>query len=297
MSKLLQYIKLLRVDQWVKNLFIFSPVLFAFRFFDLTLVPQLLWAFMGFSLIASSIYIINDWFDIESDRLHPTKKNRPLAAGTVGKTEGLILFALVFILGVSIYLFLIAKTWATILLLGYFVMNLAYSMRLKRFAILDIVIVAIGFVVRVFIGGVVANIQLSHWIIIMTFFLALLLVVGKRKHDVTIFENTGQKMRKSLSGYNSEFLNAIIVILVAIISISYVLYTISPEIVEKNGEYLYLTSIFVTLGLFRYLQVIFVHHKGDSPTKLLATDRYIQLDIIFWFLSFLGISLSHNNIL
>lgn len=295
MNQLQHYIKLLRVHQWVKNVFILSPVLFSFKFFELQYLPALIWAFIGFSFIASSIYIINDWFDIEGDKLHPKKKNRPLASGAVSKKEGLILFLVVFSLGVGIYVFMIDSIWATTLLLSYFVMNLCYSMRLKRFAILDISIVAIGFVIRVFIGGIITGIQLSHWIIILTFLLALLLVVGKRKHDMTIFEETGQKMRKSIAGYNSEFLNSIIIILVAIIILSYMMYTISPEIIERNGEYLYLTSLFVILGLFRYLQVIFVKKKGDSPTKLLMTDRYLQLDILCWFITFIGISLSNNT--
>lgn len=252
---------------------------------------DLLLAVLGFSLIASSIYIINDWFDIEADRLHPEKKKRPLASGEVSKREGLWLFLCVFVLGFFIYGFFLRELWAIVLLAFYFVMNLAYSMRLKRYAIIDIVIVATGFVIRLFIGGLVAGVYLSHWIIIMTFLVALLLVVGKRKHDMTIFEETGQQMRKSLTGYNSEFINSIIIVLVTIILISYVMYTISPDVMSRNGEHLYLTSLFVFVGLLRYLQVLFVKKKGDSPTKLIMTDRFLQLDILCWLISFIGISI------
>lgn len=288
-----EYIKLLRVNQWVKNIFIFLPLLFSFQMINLMTVINLLLAALGFSLIASSIYIINDWFDIESDRLHPEKKKRPLASGTVSKREGLWLFGCVFTLGFLIYIVFLGQLWAVLLLSGYFVMNLAYSMRLKKYAIIDIIIVATGFVIRLFIGGIVADIYLSHWIIIMTFLLALLLVVGKRKHDMTIFEETGQQMRKSLAGYNSEFLNAVIIVLITIIMISYIMYTISADVMARNGEYLYLTSLFVFIGLLRYLQVIFVKKKGDSPTKLLMTDRFLQLDILCWLVSFIAISLDN----
>lgn len=293
MTQMKHYIKLLRVNQWVKNIFIFIPLLFSFRMISIMTAVDLLLAVLGFSLIASSIYIINDWFDIESDRLHPEKKKRPLASGEVSKREGLWLFACVFALGFLIYIVFLGKLWATLLLGFYFAMNLAYSMKLKRYAIVDIVIVAIGFVIRLFIGGIVAGIYLSHWIIIMTFLLALLLVVGKRKHDVTIFEETGQQMRKSLNGYNSEFLNSIIIVLVTIIMISYIMYAISPEVMKRNGEYLYLTSLFVFVGLLRYLQVLFVKKKGDSPTKLIMTDRFLQLDILCWLVAFIGISLDN----
>jgi len=279
----------------VKNLFIFAPLLFAFRFSDLQSIPGLIWAFIGFCFIASSIYIINDWRDIEADRSHPTKRNRPLASGAVGKKEAFVLCAILMVAGFSIYAFVLGNMAALLLLAGYFVMNLAYSFKLKQYAIIDVAIVAAGFVIRLFIGGVTAHIHLSYWIIILTFLLALLLVLGKRLNDVTILEETGQVMRKSLAGYNAEFLNAAIMIDVSVIIISYIMYTISPEVVARNGEYLYLTSVFVILGLMRYLQVLYVKKKGDSPTKLVLTDRFLQAIIILWAVSFVFIYIHHHN--
>lgn len=285
MKQLVNYIKLLRVHQWLKNFFIFAPLFFAFKFDDLDAIMRLAFAFVGFSFIASSIYIINDWCDIESDRLHPKKKYRPLASGSVNKTEAFVLLILLVALSISIF-YCLGNIFALALVVGYFVLNLAYSFKLKQYAIIDVAIVAIGFVIRLFIGGLVAGVYLSYWIIILTFLLALLLVLGKRLNDVTILTETGQQMRRSILGYNAEFLNAIIVIDVAVIIISYIMYTISPEVVARNGEYLYLTSIFVMLGLFRYLQVLYVKKRGDSPTKLVLTDRFLQLDIVLWVLSF-----------
>lgn len=129
-------------------------------------------------------------------------------------------------------------------------------------SIIDVTIVAIGFVIRLFIGSIVTGIELSHWIIILTFLLALLLVIGKRRNDVVIFTETGQELRKSITGYNLEFLNTMIITIVTIIIFSYIMYTISLEVITRNGEFMYITSLFVILGLFRYLQAIFVLKKG-----------------------------------
>lgn len=291
MSNIKSCINLLRVDQWLKNLFIFAPIVFSFNFEYIDAIIKAVIAFIGFSFIASSIYVINDWFDIEADKLHPKKKYRPLASGAVRKKQAFVLLLVLLFVGISIFLIVLQNYKATLLVVGYFLLNLAYSFKLKQYAIIDISIVASGFVIRVFVGGFVTGCYLSHWIIILTFLLALLLVLGKRKHDVSIFEQTGQKMRKSIAGYNSEFLNAIIIVVSAMTVVAYIMYTISPEIIKRNGEYLYLTSVFVILGVFRYLQVIFLEKGGDNPTKLFIKDRFIHIDMVCWLISFVAISL------
>jgi len=293
---MLEYLKLFRVNQWVKNLLIFAPIFFAFKFSDISAYINAFYAFIGFSFIASSIYIINDWKDIEVDKLHPSKKNRPLAAGTIRVRNAFIAFGLLILSGLSIYIFVLQNYYATGLLIFYFFLNIAYSLKLKQLSIIDITIVAIGFIIRLFIGSIITNMSLSYWIIILTFLLALLLVTGKRRHDVIIYEETSQKMRKSIAGYNLEFLNATIIIIVATMFICYLMYTISPEIVKRNGEYLYLTSIFVFIGLFRYLQAIFVEKKGESPTKILTKDRFLQITIVLWAISFVAISYVYKTL-
>lgn len=170
-------------------------------------------------------------------------------------------------------------------------MNVLYSIKLKHIAIIDVSIVAIGFVIRIFVGGFVTEIPLSRWIVIMTFLLALLLALGKRRDDVIHLENTGLKSRKNLDGYNLNFLNAAIIIMSAIITVAYIMYTISPEIISRNGEYLYLTSIFVILGLMRYLQIIFVYNKGGDPTKIFIKDHFMHFIFIGWIGTFLLFSL------
>lgn len=290
----MKYLKLCRVNQWIKNFFIFAPIFFAFRFTDTDAILNAIYAFIGFSFIASSIYIVNDWKDIEVDKLHPTKKNRPLASGIISPKHAFIIFGILLILGLSIYVFLLDNLYATTLLIFYFVLNVAYTLKLKQIPIVDINIVAMGFVIRLFIGSLATNITLSYWIILLTFLLALLLVIGKRRHDVILFEETKQQMRKSIVGYNLEFLNSIIIVIVTTIIICYLMYTISPEVVQRNGEYLYLTSLFVFLGFFRYLQVVFVDKKGDSPTKLLTSDRFLQVDILLWVICFISIYYFYN---
>ncbi len=281
------YLKLLRIHQWVKNLFVFAPIFFSFSFLNLEALINALYAFIGFSFIASSIYIINDWKDVELDRQHPTKKERPLASKDISVRNAFIVCIALLILGFSTYLFILKNDIATILLFFYFVLNVFYCLKLKQLSIIDITIVAIGFVIRLFIGSTVTSVALSHWIIILTFLLALLLVVGKRRNDVVIFAETGQEMRKSITGYNIEFLNTIITSVVTIIIFSYIMYTISAEVMLRNGEHLYITSLFVILGLFRYLQAIFVEKKGDSPTKLVLKDRFLQITILCWIVSFI----------
>lgn len=289
-----QYIKLLRTNQWLKNIFILAPVLFSFKIPDFSQIVNLLYATIGFCFISSAIYIINDWKDIESDRLHPKKKNRPLASGKIKLRAAFVLCVACIVISFSTYLFLIKNTGALLLLGTYFILNIGYCFKLKHIAIVDIMIVASGFVIRLLIGGITGNIIVSQWIILITFLLALLLVVGKRRHDVSIFEETGYSLRKSINGYNTSFLNAIIIIIISAIIIFYIMYSTSPEVIARNGKYLYLTSIFVIIGLFRYLQVLFVENKGDSPTELIMNDRFLQIDIIMWIISFVFISINAN---
>lgn len=289
------YLRLMRPQQWVKNLFIFLPVFFSFRFTEVSLLISCLFAFVGFSFVASSIYIINDWCDIDADKAHPEKRFRPLASGEVKAKEAFGGIGLLLLFGFVIYA-LVLKDFEAIVLLGvYFILNILYSLKLKHITIVDITIVAIGFVIRVFIGGVVTDIFISHWLIIMIFLLALLLAVGKRRDDVLIFEKTGDKARKNIDGYNMQFLNAIIIIITAIIIIAYIMYTISPEVVERNGDNLYLTSLFVILGLMRYMQIIFVEGKGGDPTKIFLKDTFIQIVLIGWIVSFLVFSLIYKS--
>ena len=167
--------------------------------------------------------------------------------------------------------------------------NIFYSFKLKHIAIVDIFIIAFGFVLRLFIGGTCGNIELSHWIILMTFLLALFLALAKRRDDVML-SSQGKTLRKNIDGYNYEFISASMILMSGVIIVSYILYTVSNDVVEKfNTSNLYLTSIFVILGILRYMQITFVEQNSGSPTKVVLTDRFLQITILLWLISFIGV--------
>ena len=279
------YIKLIRPKDWAKNLFMFVPVFFAEKIFDLSTVLPVLAGFACFSFVASSIYIINDYRDIEDDKKHPKKCTRPLASGAVSKTAGIIICIILFVAGLTAAFFIRDKF---LFILGiYFLLNIGYSFGLKNIPILDIIIIAIGFVLRVKAGAVIARIGLSEWLTIMVFLLALFMAIAKRRDDVLIKLSSGTDMRKAVKGYNLDFINTAISLICAIIIVSYFMYTMSPEITLRlKTTRLYYTCLFVLAGVFRYLQLIFVQQNSQSPTKILYKDRFIQLTILLWIVSF-----------
>lgn len=276
-------IKLLRPYQYVKNIFVFAPLFFSFNFVLDDVINTFI-VFILFSLIASSIYVLNDYMDIEEDKQHPKKKFRPLASGKVSKNSAKILFLLLSVISLISAYFL--NTNLFLVLIIYFILNVAYSLKLKHITIVDIFIIATGFVLRLFAGASVTENQLSMWIIILTFLLALFLAVAKRRDDV-VLASQGKETRKNIDGYNLEFVNAVMVFMSGVIVVAYILYTVSEEVIRRlNSEYLYLTSFFVILGIMRYMQITFVEQNSGSPTKLILKDRFLQITIFLWLVSF-----------
>lgn len=283
--KLSAIFKLMRPHQYVKNIFIFLPLFFALKITDIPLLTDAIIAFIAFSLSASAIYTLNDFRDIEEDRDHPQKRFRPLASGTITKLQAIIIMILLFSAGFSLMASLSFN--ATLILTTYVIMNITYSFYLKHISIVDVTTIAIGFVLRLFVGSAVTNIHLSMWIVIMTFLLALFMALAKRRDDVLIYENTGKKMRKVIDGYNLQFLDTAMSIMAAIVIVAYLMYTTSTEVVQRVGsEYLYLTSFFVIIGIMRYLKMTFIHKDSSSPTKIVLKDRFTQLVLLAWILSF-----------
>jgi decaprenyl-phosphate phosphoribosyltransferase len=284
-KSVMPYIMLLRPHHWIKNLFLFLPLFFAGEVFQLDKILSTTIGFFAFSFIASSIYILNDYMDVEADRLHPEKRNRPLASGAVSKPAALILFILCLAGGAGIALMIKAKFLFVLMI--YFVMNLAYSLGLKNISILDVIILSLGFVLRVKAGGVITFIAVSQWLMIMIFLLSFFMAVAKRRDDVLIKLRNGGDMRKSIKGYNLEFLNVVISLLSAIIIVAYIMYTISPEVMDRWKTYrMYYTAIFVIAGLLRYLQITFVESNTGSPTGVLYRDKFLQATLILWVISF-----------
>ena len=276
-------IKLLRPHQYIKNIFVFAPLFFSFTFIIKDIINTSI-VFVLFSLIASSIYVLNDYMDIEEDKQHPKKKYRPLASGKLNKNTAKLL--IVILSSVSLISAYFINKDLFIVLLMYFILNIAYSLKLKHITIVDIFIIATGFVLRLFAGASVINNNLSMWIIILTFLLALFLALAKRRDDV-LLSSEGKETRKNIDGYNLEFVNATMVFMSAVIVVSYILYTVSDDVIKRlNTQYLYLTAFFVILGIMRYMQITFVENNSGSPTKLILKDRFLQITIILWLMSF-----------
>ena len=241
--------------------------------------------------MASAVYIINDLKDIEIDRLHKSKRFRPLAAGKLSRLEA-VGFLLILLFSSLLITYIISNAIENLtiiyLVLAYLVQNILYSQVFKNYAIFDVFIIATGFVLRLFVGSIATDIFLSQWIIIMTFLLALFLAFAKRRDDVLILKQSGKIMRKSIQGYNLEFINASMVIMAGVVIVFYTLYTVSPNVTDNfNTENLYLTLIFVIFGILRYLQLAFVYNDTASPTKLLIKDKILQLAILGWISTFI----------
>ena len=273
-------LKLLRPEQWLKNLFVFLPVFFNGQLLNVSSLLPCLIVFTAFSFAASSIYCFNDIYDIEADKLHPEKCKRPIASGIISKKTAYILMAISFLLSMLILFFFGGEARNVLIaLVGfYYVINLAYTIELKRRAIIDVVIISVGFVLRVYVGGIASDIWISEWIVIMTFLLALFLAFAKRRDDVILHNS---------NCYNLEFMNQIITLVATITIVAYIMYTLSSEVIQRfHTRYIYITAIFVLMGIIRYLQITIVDFKSGNPTKVLLQDRFIQCCVIGWIGSF-----------
>ena len=283
--KIKDIIRLLRPHQYIKNLFIFLPLFFVGQFGNKELLLNALMAFVAFSFVASAIYTFNDYQDIEEDKMHPKKKYRPLASGAISKPQAIIVMSLFLIVGFGLILSFSPN--ATSIVMTYILINIIYSFYLKHVAIVDVAIIAIGFVLRLFIGSVVTGVPLSMWIVIMTFLLALFMALAKRRDDVLIYLDTGNEMRKVIHGYSLKFLDITISIMASVVIVSYISYTTSSEVLARvDSEFLYLTAVYVVFGIMRYLQYIFVLNDSGSPTKIILKDRFIHFTLIAWALTF-----------
>lgn len=279
-------LKILRPHQWVKNTFIFIPLFFGGSLFDMADWTSSLVAFVAFSFAASAIYSINDIVDVEADKKHPKKCKRPIAAGLVSKRQASLLAIILAIAALALP-FLLNNWMLSVVIALYLAMNLCYCIRLKHYAIIDVCIVAMGFVMRIVAGGVATDIVLSRWIVMMTFLLTLFLSFAKRRDDVLIMNETGMAPRKNTSRYNLTFINQAITITGGVMLVCYIMYTVSPEVIERfNSPNLYMTSFFVILGLLRYIQLTVVDERSGEPTRLVLSDRLIQLIIAGWIISF-----------
>ena len=284
-------LKLIRPHQWLKNVFVLIPMFFGGSLLDPEDIRASLLTFLAYSFVASSVYCFNDINDVEADRRHPVKCKRPLASGAVSMGTAWMLMALMFVLAALMTVLLgdrghILKVGGV--LLFYYILNICYCAKLKQYAIVDVCIVAFGFVLRVLAGGFATDITLSKWLVLMTFLLTLFLSFAKRRDDVLRMNETGEPPRKNTIRYNLTFINQAITITASVTLMCYIMYTVSPEVVARLGsDLLYLTSVFVLLGLLRYMQITVVDKKSGDPTKIMLRDRFTQLVVVLWALTFL----------
>ncbi|MGB8953038.1 MAG: decaprenyl-phosphate phosphoribosyltransferase [Candidatus Aminicenantales bacterium] len=282
--KVLDIVESLRPSQWAKNLFVFAAYIFAKKFFDVSLLLKTAAAFAVFCILSGSLYLWNDVFDIKEDRHHPKKSLRPIASGRIKTHQALGFFFLLSILSLLMAFGLNRNFfWACLV---YFVLQTAYSLKLKHVVILDIFIIAAGFVIRVVAGGLVIKVPISSWLLICTMLLALFLAMGKRRHELVLLENSASVHRPILKEYSAYLLDQMISVVTASTLIAYCLYTISEETIQKFGtQNLIYTTPFVLYGIFRYLYLVHQKGKGGSPEELILTDRPLLIAIVLWILA------------
>ena len=284
-------IRLIRPKQWIKNLIVLLPVFFGGALLHPSAIYAGLITALSFSFAASSIYCLNDIIDIEDDKHHPIKCNRPLASGAISIPQGYTLMLLMLILSMaSTFLLYDYQLETAGVIAFYWLLNIGYCLKLKQYAIIDVCIVAFGFVLRVLAGGISTSIHLSKWIVLMTFLLMLFLSFAKRRDDVVRMNETGHAPRQNTISYNLTFINQAITITTSVTLVCYIMYTVSPETIQNfHTDYLYLTSVFVLVGLLRYIQIAVVDKKSGDPTKVILRDRFTQLIVLAFGLAFLFI--------
>lgn len=280
LAMLIGLLQTMRPRQWTKNiLFVFPPLVFDSQLFVADSLARVLLCSCLLILISGAVYIINDLVDLEADRAHPRKKSRPLAAGVVSVPvawiAAVILPALALAAATNVHQNLI---WV---LLVYFVLQVAYSFLLKHIVLLDILVVATGFVLRVLAGGVVIDVQLSPWLYTSAGLLALFLVIGKRRQEFSTLGEKAASVRPVSAHYNLALLDDLLRIVTASTMITYILYTVDARTMVRYGEYMGLLTVpIVVYGLFRYLYLIHVQNEGSAPDEVLLTDRPLQATIV-----------------
>lgn len=281
-------LRLARPGHWIKNSVLLAALFFAGVANHSESVILALAAAAVFCFLSSAIYTLNDIIDRERDKSHPLKKSRPIASGSV--SVGTATVFLIFLLAAGF-----AGAWFIngdflIVSAMFVLLNFLYSFWLKQIVILDVMAIAIGFVLRAYAGAVAIEVPASKWMLINTLFLALFLGFGKRRHEIVLLEEGATDHRKILDKYSPYLLDQLIGVVTATVVVVYMLYTFSSEVSEKLGtEYLYLTVPFVIYGIFRYLYLIHKEDEGGSPTRLMVSDRPLLIDVILWLVTVITI--------
>jgi 4-hydroxybenzoate polyprenyltransferase len=279
--KILEIVKSLRIQQWIKNLWVFAALIFSQNVFNLPLLVKTIFAFILFCILSGAAYILNDINDLEEDKLHPVKSKRPLASGRLKKNQALFACILLVLVGLTgAYLL---NLYFFVVMLVYFIIQIAYSNWLKHVVIIDVFLIASGFFLRVVAGGFAIEVQISPWLFICTILIALFLAMCKRRHELMLLDKSAGIHRPVLKEYTPQLLDQMIAVVTASTVISYCLYTVSSETIEKFGtKNLLFTVPFVLYGIFRYLYLVHQKDEGGSPEALIIKDKPLLVDLFLW---------------
>lgn len=273
----------MRPRQWVKNAFVFAPLFFTPAAVSVQSVILVALIFISFCLVASGVYCLNDLRDREADREHPAKRKRPLPSGRVSPVSAVILCVILLACGFGLAVAVVPR--AAMFILVYVVLNLAYSFGLKHVSIIDVLVIAIGFVLRIFAGAEAIGVAPTAWIQICAGLLALFIALAKRRDDLAKDLDTNH--RPSLRGYTKQFLDVCVVVTLAALLVSYLIFTLDDHAMQRLGsDKLYLTAPFVVAGIFRYLQLAVVYERTGSPTDLLFRDYFLLGIVVSWVVTF-----------
>jgi 4-hydroxybenzoate polyprenyltransferase len=271
----------MRPHQWVKNSFIFAPLLFGKKLTETNAVGYSFLAFAIFCLLASALYIFNDWLDAEEDRAHPEKRNRPISSGQL--PVPVALFGAIILAATAFWIATVIGLKFTLIAAFYIVLTLGYCLILKKIIVLDTMTIAAGFVVRVVGGAIAVDVMPSHWLIVCAFLLALFLAFTKRRQELLTLPDNAAEHRKVLDEYSVNYLGQVNNILIGAAIVCYALYTVAPETVEKfQTDGLIYGTVFVIYGMFRYMALIDKPDNGGNPSKLLLHDKPLLLTVLGW---------------
>lgn len=295
----MKYLRLIRVHQWIKNVFVFVPLLFSQHLFDLYYFLDALSAFIVFCFASSAIYVINDIVDIEADRAHPVKKNRPLPSGQIPVNRAVITASIILV--IVFWLVMYFNNEFILLVIGFVVLNVLYSFWLKNIVLLDIFSIAAGFSIRVLAGAFAIQVPISSWLLLTTMFISLFLGVMKRRSELVLVsenfyknsasaEQGSSQSRKVLTQYSLNFADQMATVAAAGVIICYALYSVAPRTISIfQTERLIYTTPFVVFGIFRFMYLEYISGKGENTTRLIATDLYMILDVIVYIVAIIVI--------
>lgn len=264
----------MRIKQWTKNLLVFASAIFSGAILNPSTLIDAFLAFLSFSFMASTIYIINDIVDVEKDRLHPEKCHRRIASGAISIPAAILIGFITFF--ISIGLAYSINYSIIIAVLAYFVMNLSYSLYLKHVVLIDVMIIAAGFVLRAVTGAMAVDGVLTSWFILCTLGLSLFLALGKRRHELLLFKNDPSNQRKVLNFYSVEMLDQLMTIITGVLIMFYSMYAASEE------QAMMFTIPFVLYGIFRYYYLIHMKNAGGKPEEILLNDKHILVTVILF---------------